>query len=114
MKPGAFGFSGSGSVSYQGDQLRFTGNRRNSNLGMSRQMESLPVAAIETSMTDGAVLELVIKPRQALNAEGHSLPVRIECSSDDEANELWELLNMRPGELPHGLSYAKTATGDLN
>jgi hypothetical protein len=113
MKPGAFGFSGGGSVSYQGDQLRFTGNRRNSSLGMSRQIESLPVAAIETSMTDGSVLELVIKPRQTLNSEAHSLPVRIECRSDDEANELWELLNMRPGELPHGLSFAKTASGDL-
>ena len=113
VKPGALGFNGSGSISYQGDELRFTGNRRNANLGMSRQQERLPIAAIESSMADGSALELVIKPRQNANPEDYSLPVRIEFSSEGEAAELWELLNMSPGDLPHGLSFAKTAAGDL-
>lgn len=113
VKPGVFGFNGNGSISYQGDELRFTGNRRNANLGMSRQVERLPVAAIEGSIADGTALELVIKPRQALNPEEASMPVRIEFASEREASELWELLNMSPGELPHGLSFAKTAAGEL-
>ncbi len=113
IKPGALGFSGAGQVSYQGDVLSFKGNRRNANLGMSRQEENLPVGAIESSMTDGYYLEIVLKPGLALNPSDQPLPVRIECVTEPEASELWELLNMQSGEMPHGLSFAKTAPNDL-
>jgi hypothetical protein len=109
VKPGALGFNGSGQISYQGDMLCFKGNRRNANLGMSRQEERLPVGAIASSVTDGCVIEILLKPGQSFNPSDHPLPVRIECVTEHEANELWELLNIHPGDMPHGLSFAKTA-----
>lgn len=114
VKAGALGFNGSGSLSYHGDELRITGNKLNAKLGMSRQQDRMPVAAIESSIADGAVLELVIKPRQALNPTDNALQVRVELASEREATELWELLNMSPGHLPHGLSYVDTSRGELS
>lgn len=114
MNPGALGFNGNGTVSYQGDALRFRGNRRNAGLGMSRQEESLPVKAISTSMVDGCVVELFLIRGLSFSESIEGTPVRLEHVSEREASELWELLNMAAGDLPHALSYAKTAAGDLN
>jgi hypothetical protein len=113
VKPGALGFNGAGQISYQGDLLCFKGNRRNANLGMSRQEERLPVGAIASSLADDCFVEIVLKPDQPLNPGHDPQTVRVECATEHEATELWELLNMHPGDMPHGLSYAKTATGDL-
>jgi hypothetical protein len=113
MKPGALGFSGAGQISYQGDALHIKGNRRNLNLGMSRQVDRLPVGAIASSSTDGCFIEFLLKPGQPLNTGDQPLPVRIECVTEQEASELWELINMLPGEMPNGLSYAKTTPSDL-
>jgi hypothetical protein len=113
VKPGALGFNGAGQISYQGDLLCFKGNRRNANLGMSRQEERLPVGAIASSFTDGCFIEILLKPGQVINPGDQPLPVRIECVTEHEASELWELLNMHPGDMPHGLSFAKTAPSGL-
>jgi hypothetical protein len=113
MKPGAFGFNGLGQISYQGDMLSIRGNRRNKNLGMSRQEERLPVGAIVSSAAQGYFVDFVLKPEQALNPSNQPQSVRIECATESEASELRELLNMHPGEMPRGLSFAKTASSDL-
>lgn len=112
VKAGALGFNGSGSISYHGDELRINGNKLNGKLGLSKYQDRLPVAAIESSIADGTALELVIKPRQALNPSEGSLPVRVELASEREATELWELLNMSPGHLPNGLAYVDTTRGE--
>jgi hypothetical protein len=114
MKAGALGFNGSGTVAYHGDELRFKGNRRNSNFGMTRQEERLPVRAIESSMADDGSVELVLKPGFGPNASDHSQLVRFELANQREATELWELLNMRSGELPDHLAFAQTARTDLS
>ncbi len=113
MKSGALGFNGNGQLSYQGDVLRIRGNRRNAGLGMSRQEVSLPVKAISTSMVDGCVVEFFLVRGLPFTESDDGSPVRLEFVSERESSELWELLNMAPGDLPHGLSFAKTATGDL-
>ncbi len=113
IKPGALGFSGGGQVSYQGDVLKVTGNRRNKNLGMSKQEEKLPTRAVASSLVAGNVVEIFLKPGLIFIESVEGTPVRLECATEEEASEMWELLNMGVGELPHGLSYAKTATGDL-
>jgi hypothetical protein len=113
MKPGALGFNGLGQVSYQGDRLKIRGNRRNKNLGMSKQEEHLPVQAISSSTVEDVFVELFLRPGLSFAESAEGVPVRLECTTPQEASEMWELLNMHPGELPHGLSYAKTSTGDL-
>ncbi len=113
IKPGALGFNGSGQLSYQGDALRIRGNRRNAGLGMSRQELSLPVKAISTSMVDGVVIELFLVRGMPFTESDEGTPVRLELVAEREASDLWELLNMAPGDLPHGLSFARTAAGDL-
>jgi hypothetical protein len=113
MRSGTLGFNGSGHVSYHGDELRFKGNRRNANFGMSRQEERLPIHAIESSMADDSSVELVIKPGFGPTPSEQSQVVRLELANDREATELWELLNMRPGDLPDALSFSKTAKGEL-
>ncbi len=113
VKPGAWGFSGAGHISYHGDTLRFKGNRRNKNLGMSRQEESLPIAAIATSSTEGHYLNINLQPGLSFGEGLEGVPLRLEFVSEQEASELWELLNMGAGQLPHGLSYARTTSGEL-
>jgi hypothetical protein len=113
VKPGALGFNGSGQIMYQGDVLRFKGNRRNSKLGMSRQEEQLPLAAIASSSTDGYFLELQLLPGLKYAESEQASPVRIECVTQEEASELCELLNISPCELPNGLSYIHTAPSPL-
>ncbi|NJS35946.1 MAG: hypothetical protein HC765_05070 [Brachymonas sp.] len=113
VKPGALGFSGAGQVMYQGDVLRFKGNRRNSNLGMSRQEENLPLAAIASSRIDGFFVELQLQPDLKFPESIQGIPVRFECVNAQEAAELCELLNIEPGELPNGLSYIHTAPSPL-
>lgn len=114
MKPGAFGFNGLGQISYQGDRLKIRGNRRNQNLGMSKQEDFLLVQAIASSTVEDMFVELWLLQGLHFSESIEGTPVRLEFASTQEASELWELLNMRPGELPHGLSYANTAVGDLN
>ncbi len=114
VKPGAWGFSGAGQISYHGDTLRFKGNRRNKNLGMSRQEESLSVSAIASSSSDGFFLEINLQPGLLFGQGQEGTALRLELATEHEASELWELLNMRSGELPNSLAYAKTATGDLS
>ena len=114
VKPGAWGFSGAGNISYHGDTLRFKGNRRNKNLGMSRKEESLPVAAIASSSIEGQFLDIKLQPGLSFGEAQEGAPLRLEFMSEQEASELWELLNMGTGQLPHGLSYAKTASGGLS
>jgi hypothetical protein len=113
VKPGAWGFSGAGQVSYHGDSLRFKGNRRNKNLGMSRQEESLSVSAIASSSYEGNFLEVTLQPGLSFDEKQEDLPLRLEFATEEEAGELWELLNLSPGQLPHSLSYANTARSDL-
>ena len=113
VKPGAWGFSGSGQVSYHGDSLRFKGNRRNKNLGMSRQEESLSVSAIASSSYEGNFLEVTLQPGLSFDEKLEGLPLRLEFATEEEAGELWELLNLSPGQLPHSLAYANTSRGEL-
>jgi hypothetical protein len=113
VKPGAWGFSGAGQVSYHGDTLRFKGNRRNKNLGMSRQEENLPIAAIASSSADGHYLNIALQPGLSFGEGQDGVPLRVEFTSEQEAGELWELLNMGPGQLPHSLAYANTGTSEL-
>jgi hypothetical protein len=114
MKPGALGFNGLGQISYQGDILKVRGNRRNKNLGMSKQEENLPVKAIVSSLVDGTFVELFLQPGLSFNESIEGIPVRLDCVTQEEASEMWELLNMGIGEMPHGLSYAKTASSELS
>ncbi len=114
MKPGALGFNGLGQINYQGDILKVRGNRRNKNLGMSKQEENLPVKAIASSIVSDSFVELFLQRGLSYTESIEGIPVRFECATPEEASELWELLNMGVGEMPHGLSYAKTATGDLS
>lgn len=114
MKPGAFGFNGLGQISYQGDRLKIRGNRRNKNLGMSKQEDQLHVQAIASSTVEDVFVELWLLQGLHFNESIDGTPVRLECATAQEASELWELLNMRSGELPHGLSYAQTSRGELN
>jgi hypothetical protein len=114
MKPGALGFNGLGQISYQGDRLKIRGNRRNSNLGMSKQEEHLAVRAISSSTVEDVFIELFLQPGLQFTESIEGVPVRLECATAQEASEMWELLNMNAGELPHGLSYAQTSRGDLN
>lgn len=113
MKAGAFGFTGTGQMSYQGDVIRIKGNRRNSNLGMSRQEYSLPTKAIASSMVDGTEIEFFLKPGLSFTESVEGTAVCLEFATEAEASDLWELLNMAAGELPHGLSFVRTAAGDL-
>lgn len=113
VKPGAWGFSGSGQVSYHGDSLRFKGNRRNKNLGMSRQVESLSVSAIASTSYEGNFLEITLQPGLSFDDQQEGLPLRLELATEEEAGELWELLNLSPGQLPHSLAYANTSRGEL-
>jgi hypothetical protein len=113
IKAGALGFNGGGQISYQGDMLSVRGNRRNKNLGMSKQEDKLPTNAIESSVLDGTVVEILLKPGLSYRESIEGIPARLECATEDEAAELWELLNMAPGNMPRGLSYAKTGTGEL-
>ena len=113
MKPGALGFSGAGHISYLGDELHFKGNRRNANLGMSKQEECLPIGVIDNSSIDDCFIDFILKPSQQLNPGDPPQQIRVECTTAEEAKELWELVNMRPRDMPHGLSYAKTAANEL-
>jgi hypothetical protein len=113
VKPGAWGFSGAGQVSYHGDSLRFKGNRRNKNLGMSRQEESLSVSAIASSSYEGNFLEITLQPGLSFDDRQEGLPLRLELATEEEAGELWELLNLSPGQLPHSLAFANTSRGEL-
>lgn len=103
MKPGAWGFSGNGHISYHGDSLRFKGNRRNKNFGMSRQEESLPISAIASSRCDDCFLELALQPSMAVREHQNETPLRVEFATAQEASELLGLLTMRPGELPRNI-----------
>lgn len=112
MKPGAWGFSGNGHVSYHGDELRFKGNRRK-NLGMSRQEESLPMTAIASSRVDGCFLEIKLQQGLAFGDRVEDSLLRVEFTVPQEAMELLELLDLKPGQLPPSLAYANTAKSDL-
>jgi hypothetical protein len=114
VKPGAWGFSGAGQVSYHGDTLRFKGNRRNKNLGMSRQEESLSVSAIASSSCEGFFLEINLQPGLSFGEGQTATSIRLELTTLEEASELWELLNMGPGDLANSLAYAKTASAELS
>ena len=114
LKPGAWGFSGNGHVSYHGDALRFKGRRRNKNLGMSRQEESLPLSAVESSKCADCVLEIRLQAGLTFGAKNDDNILRIEFATAHEANELRELLHLKPGQLPPSLSYANTAPGELS
>jgi hypothetical protein len=113
VKPGALGFTGSGQISYHGDVLRFKGNRRNKNLGMSRQEENLPVRAIATSMVEGSFIEIYLQPGLGYAESIEGTVMRLECTTDEEATELWELLNMGVGQMPGNHAFARTAAGEL-
>jgi hypothetical protein len=112
-KPGAWGFSGNGQVSYHGDELRFKGQRRNKNLGMSRYEESLPLAAIADSQCMDCILQLSLQPGLTFDERSDASQLHLEFATPQEANELWELLHLKPGQLPPSLSYANTARSDL-
>ena len=90
----AWGFRGQGTISYQGDELRIRAERLQANRASSPQQERLPVAFIESSMVEGTELELIIKTPQAHHPSDNSVLLRIEFESENEAVELWELLNM--------------------
>jgi hypothetical protein len=113
-KPGAWGFSGNGQVSYHGDELRFKGQRRNKNLGMSRQVESLPLAAMASSMCMDCILQISLQPGLTFGESNEDTLLHLEFATPQEANELSELLHLKPGQLPPSLSYANTSKGDLN
>ncbi len=112
MKPGALGFNGVGQISYQGDSLRIRGNRRNKNLGMSKQEDSLPANAIASSLVDSTFVEIYLKPGLAFSESAEGTAVRLELATEQEATEMWELLNMGAGQLPHDLSIVKTTSGE--
>lgn len=114
LKPGAWGFSGNGHVSYHGDELRFKGRRRNKNFGVSRQEESLPLSAVESSKCSDCILEIRLQAGLAFGDKNDDNLLRIEFSTPNEAAELWELLSLKPGQLPPSLSYANTSKGDLS
>jgi hypothetical protein len=114
IKSGALGFNGSGQISYQGDTLKVRGNRRNKNLGMSKQEEQLPVQAIARSLVAGEFIELYLHTGLHFAESIEGKPARLECATHEEALEMWELLNMGSGQLPRGLSYARTASGELS
>ncbi|TAG24736.1 MAG: hypothetical protein EAZ37_15265 [Burkholderiales bacterium] len=99
MKPGALGFSGGGQICYQGDELRIKGNRRNANLGMSRQEERIPLAFVANSTVDGCFIEIALKPGVLTHRREGEENVRIECVTAAEANELKELISL-PGAMP--------------
>ena len=114
MKPGAWGFSGNGQVSYHGDELRFKGSRRNKNLGMSRYEESLPMVAMAESQRMGCILQISLQPGLAFGESNEDTLLHLEFATPQEASELMELLNLKPGQLPPSLSYANTSKGELN
>jgi hypothetical protein len=113
LKPGAWGFSGNGHVSYHGDELRFKGKRRNKNLGMSTQEESLPLAAIASSHCLDCIVLLSLQPGLTFGEQNEDTQLHLEFATPQEASELHELLNLKPGQLPPSLSYANTARSDL-
>ncbi len=113
MKPGAWGFSGNGQVSYHGDELRFKGQRRNKNLGMSRYEESLPLVAMAGSQCLNCFLEISLQPGLAFGERHEDTLLRLEFATPQEATELHELMHLRPGQLPPSLAYANTASGEL-
>jgi hypothetical protein len=113
-KPGAWGFAGNGQVSYHGDELRFKGQRRNKNFGMSRFEESLPLAAMADSRCIGCILQISLQPGLAFGDRAGDEQLHLEFSTPDEAKELWELLHLKPGQLPPSLYYANTTRSELN
>lgn len=113
MKPGAWGFSGNGQVSYHGDELRFKGQRRNKNLGMSRYEESLPLSAIALAQCMASVLQISLQPGLAFGESNEDTLLHLEFATPQEANELWELIHLKPGQLPPSLAYANTTRADL-
>lgn len=114
MKPGAWGFSGNGQVSYHGDELRFKGQRRNKNLGMSRFEESLPLSTVEHVQTLDCVLQIRLLPGLTFGSSNEDNLLHLEFATSYEANELWELIHLKPGQLPPSLSYANTARSQLS
>lgn len=100
MKPGALGFNGAGLISYQGDELRFKGNRRNANLGMSRQEERLPLSHITGANVEGCFLQIHIKQAARDQLSEAVDQVRIEFVTSVQANELYELINLRATDMP--------------
>ena len=113
MKPGAWGFSGNGQVSYHGDELRFKGQRRNKNLGMSRYEESLPLSAIALAQCMACILQISLQPGLAFGESNEDTLLALEFATPQEANELWELIHLKPGQLPPSLAYANTTRADL-
>ena len=113
MKPGAWGFSGNGQVSYHGDELRFKGQRRNKNLGMSRYEESLPLSAIALAQCMACILQISLQPGLAFGESNEDTLLHLEFATPQEANELWELIHLKPGQLPPSLAYANTTRADL-
>ena len=113
MKPGAWGFSGNGQVSYHGDELRFKGQRRNKNLGMSRYEESLPLSAIALAQCLACILQISLQPGLAFGESNEDTLLALEFATPQEANELWELIHLKPGQLPPSLAYANTTRADL-
>jgi hypothetical protein len=113
LRPGPWGFSGDGQVSYHGDELRFKGMRRK-NFGMSRQEESLPLVAIASVHCSDCVLQITLQPGLAFGDRAGDVQLDLEFSTPQEVQELWELLNLKPGQLPPSLSYANTTKADLN
>ena len=113
MKPGAWGFSGNGQVSYHGDELRFKGQRRNKNLGMSRYEESLPLSAIAQAQCMACILQISLQPGLAFGESNEDTLLALEFATPQEANELWELIHLKPGQLPPSLAYANTTRADL-
>jgi hypothetical protein len=114
LRPGAWGFSGNGQVSYHGDELRFKGKRRNKNLGMSQQEESLTLAAIAEAQCLDCILQISLQPGLTFGESAQDEQLHLEFATPNEARELWELLHLKPGQLPPSLSYANTAKGDLS
>jgi hypothetical protein len=113
VKPGAWGFSGNGHVSYHGDELRLKGRRRNKNLGMSRQEESLPLAAMADTLCMYCILQISLQPGLTFDTHAEDSQLHLEFATPQEARELWELIHLKPGQLPPSLSYANTSRGDL-
>lgn len=113
-KPGAWGFSGNGHVSYHGDELRFKGQRRNKNLGMSRYEESLPLAAIADSQCMDCILQISLQPGLAFGDKQQDTLLHLEFATPQEAAELRELMYLKPGQLPPSLSFANTSKGQLS
>jgi hypothetical protein len=114
LRPGAWGFSGNGQVSYHGDELRFKGKRRNKNLGMSQQEESLTLAAIAEAHCLDCILQISLQPGLTFGESAQDEQLHLEFATPNEARELWELLHLKPGQLPPSLSYANTSRSDLS